>query len=48
MTTSLSALRPAPAAQELTWHQVDHDQYYVRDGIVIIPKNQTIPGGTVV
>ncbi len=27
---------------------VDHDHYYVRDGIVIIPKNQTIPSGTVI
>lgn len=27
---------------------VDGDNYYVRDGIVIIPKNATIPDGTVI
>ena len=28
--------------------QMDHPQYYVRDGIVIIPKNAVIPHGTVI
>jgi len=28
--------------------QVDHPQYYIRDGIVIIPKNGVIPHGTVI
>ncbi len=27
---------------------VDHEQYYVRDGVVIIPKNAVIPNGTVI
>jgi glucose-1-phosphate adenylyltransferase len=27
---------------------VDHELYYMRDGIVIIPKNATIPHGTVI
>ena len=27
---------------------VDHPMYYVRDGIVIIPKNAWIPNGTVI
>jgi len=27
---------------------VDHDLYYIRDGIVIIPKNQIIPSGTTI
>ena len=27
---------------------VDHDLYYIRDGIVIIPKNAIIPHGTVI
>ncbi|HWQ90220.1 MAG TPA: glucose-1-phosphate adenylyltransferase [Clostridia bacterium] len=27
---------------------VDHEQYYIRDGIVIIPKNGVIPHGTVI
>jgi glucose-1-phosphate adenylyltransferase len=27
---------------------VDHSFYYVRDGIVIVPKNATIPSGTVI
>jgi glucose-1-phosphate adenylyltransferase len=27
---------------------VDHDLYFVRDGIVIIPKNQVIPHGTTI
>jgi glucose-1-phosphate adenylyltransferase len=27
---------------------VDHPLYYVRDGIVIIPKNAVIPSGTVI
>ena len=27
---------------------VDHPLYYVRDGIVIIPKNGMIPSGTVI
>ena len=27
---------------------VDHPLYYVRDGIVIIPKNGLIPHGTVI
>jgi glucose-1-phosphate adenylyltransferase len=26
---------------------VDHPLYYIRDGIVIIPKNGVIPHGTV-
>jgi len=28
--------------------RVDHPLYYIRDGIVIIPKNATIPHGTVI
>jgi len=28
--------------------KVDHTQYYVRDGIVIIPKNGVIPHGTII
>jgi len=28
--------------------RVDHDLYYIRDGIVIIPKNAIIPHGTVI
>ena len=27
---------------------VDHPLYYIRDGIVIIPKNAVIPNGTVI
>jgi len=27
---------------------VDHPLYYIRDGIVIIPKNGVIPSGTVI
>lgn len=27
---------------------VDHEQYFIRDGIVIIPKNGIIPSGTVI
>ena len=27
---------------------VDHELYYIRDGIVIIPKNAVIPHGTVI
>jgi glucose-1-phosphate adenylyltransferase len=27
---------------------VDHPMYYIRDGIVIIPKNGTVPHGTVI
>jgi hypothetical protein len=27
---------------------VDHDLYYIRDGIVIIPKNGVVPHGTVI
>jgi glucose-1-phosphate adenylyltransferase len=27
---------------------VDHPLYYVRDGIVIIPKNGLIPNGTII
>ena len=27
---------------------VDHDLYYIRDGIVIIPKDAVIPHGTVI
>jgi glucose-1-phosphate adenylyltransferase len=27
---------------------VDHDLYYIRDGIVIIPKNAVIPDGTII
>ncbi len=27
---------------------VDHPLYYIRDGIVVIPKNATIPSGTVI
>jgi glucose-1-phosphate adenylyltransferase len=27
--------------------QMDHDLYYIRDGVVIIPKNGVIPNGTV-
>jgi glucose-1-phosphate adenylyltransferase len=28
--------------------QIDHDLYFVRDGIIIIPKNAIIPNGTVI
>jgi glucose-1-phosphate adenylyltransferase len=28
--------------------KVDHPLYYIRDGIVIIPKNGIIPKGTVI
>jgi glucose-1-phosphate adenylyltransferase len=28
--------------------KVDHDNYYIRDGIVIIPKNGVLPHGTVI
>jgi glucose-1-phosphate adenylyltransferase len=28
--------------------KLDHEQYYIRDGIVIIPKNAVIPHGTVI
>ena len=28
--------------------KVDHELYYIRDGIVIIPKNAIIPHGTVI
>ena len=27
---------------------VDHELYYIRDGIVIIPKNGIVPHGTVI
>ena len=27
---------------------VDHPMYYIRDGIVIIPKNGVVPHGTVI
>jgi glucose-1-phosphate adenylyltransferase len=27
---------------------VDHFLYYVRDGVVIIPKNMNVPSGTVI
>ena len=27
---------------------VDHELYYIRDGIIIIPKNGIVPHGTVV
>ena len=27
---------------------VDHQLYYIRDGVVIVPKNGTIPHGTVI
>ncbi len=27
-------------------HTMDHEKYYVRDGIVVIPKNAVIPDGT--
>ena len=27
---------------------VDHPNYYIRDGIVIVPKNGVIPRGTVI
>ena len=29
-------------------HEVDHALYKVRDGIVVIPKNTTIPAGTII
>lgn len=29
-------------------NHVDHPQYYIRDGIVIIPKNQIIPSNTII
>jgi glucose-1-phosphate adenylyltransferase len=28
--------------------KLDHPLYYIRDGIVIIPKNAVIPDGTVI
>jgi glucose-1-phosphate adenylyltransferase len=28
--------------------KLDHELYYIRDGIVIIPKNAIIPHGTVI
>jgi glucose-1-phosphate adenylyltransferase len=28
--------------------RVDHDLYYIRDGIVVVPKNGIIPSGTVI
>ena len=28
--------------------KVDHDNYYIRDGIVVIPKNGVLPHGTVI
>ena len=28
--------------------KVDHENYYIRDGIVIIPKNGVIPHGTAI
>ena len=28
--------------------KVDHENYYIRDGIVIIPKNGMIPHGTAI
>ena len=34
-----------PAGKE---ENVDHPLYYIRDGIVIVPKNGTIPHGTVI
>lgn len=34
-------IRPFPRG-----HDEDHDLYHVRDGIVIIPKNATLPNGT--
>jgi len=27
---------------------LDHELYFIRDGIVIIPKNAVIPQGTVI
>ena len=27
---------------------VDHPMYYIRDGVVIIPKNAVIPHGTII
>jgi glucose-1-phosphate adenylyltransferase len=27
---------------------LDHEQYFVRDGIIIIPKDAVIPHGTVI
>ncbi len=27
---------------------LDHDNWFVRDGIVVIPKNAVIPSGTVI
>ena len=27
---------------------VDHELYFIRDGIVVIPKNAVIPHGTVI
>jgi glucose-1-phosphate adenylyltransferase len=26
----------------------DHDTYFIRDGIVVLPKNSVIPNGTVI
>ena len=28
--------------------KLDHELYYIRDGIIIIPKNAVIPHGTVI
>jgi len=28
--------------------KVDHPHYYIRDGIVIIPKNGVLPSGTII
>jgi glucose-1-phosphate adenylyltransferase len=28
--------------------EVDHEHYYIRDGIVIVPKNGVIPNGTII
>jgi glucose-1-phosphate adenylyltransferase len=28
--------------------EVDHENYFIREGIVIIPKNAVIPNGTVI
>ncbi|HEV2436179.1 MAG TPA: glucose-1-phosphate adenylyltransferase, partial [Verrucomicrobiae bacterium] len=36
-------ISPAGKADKL-----DHELYYIRDGIVIIPKNAVIPHGTVI
>jgi hypothetical protein len=39
----LASIRPFPRGTEL-----DEHDYVVRDGIVVIPKNTTLPAGTII